>query len=53
MTKRKSLLIKPLKNLPALIVESQRDIPYGPRNLQKFAYFYVLSAHYITLLRAI
>jgi hypothetical protein len=31
------------------IVESRRDIPYGPRNLQKFAHFYVLSAHYIAL----
>jgi hypothetical protein len=35
------------------IVESRRDIPYGFRNLQKFAHFYVLSAHYIALLRAI
>jgi hypothetical protein len=35
------------------IVESRKDIPYGPRNLQTFAHFYVLSAHYIALLRAI
>jgi hypothetical protein len=35
------------------IVESQRDIPYGIRNFQKFAHFYVLSAHYIALSRAI
>jgi hypothetical protein len=38
---------------PAVIVESRRDIPYGTINLQKFAHFYVLSAHYIALLRAI
>jgi hypothetical protein len=31
------------------IVESGRDIPYGTINLQKFAHFYVLSAHYIAL----
>jgi hypothetical protein len=31
------------------IVESRRDIPYGIRILQKFAHFYVLSAHYIAL----
>jgi hypothetical protein len=35
------------------IVESRRDIPYGPRNLQKFAHFYVLSAHYIALLNSL
>jgi hypothetical protein len=35
------------------IVESGRDIPYGTINLQKFAHFYVLSAHYIALSRAI
>jgi hypothetical protein len=32
------------------IVESRRDIPYGNRNMLKFAHFYVLSAHYIALL---
>jgi hypothetical protein len=36
-----------------LIVESGRDIPYGTINLQKFAHFYVLSARYIALSRAI
>jgi hypothetical protein len=36
-----------------VFVESRRDIPYGIINLQKFAYFYVLSAHYIALSRAI
>jgi hypothetical protein len=35
------------------IVESRRDIPYGTINLQKFAHFYVLAAHYIALSRAI
>jgi hypothetical protein len=29
------------------IVKSARKVPYGPMNLQKFAHFYVLSAHYI------
>jgi hypothetical protein len=33
----------------ATIVESERDLPSGNRNLQKFAHIYVLSAHYIAL----
>jgi hypothetical protein len=41
--------IAPASDFASTIVESQRDIPYGPRNLQKFAHFYVLSAHYIAL----
>jgi hypothetical protein len=35
------------------IGKSARKVPYGPMNLQKFAHFYVLSAHYMALLRAI
>jgi hypothetical protein len=34
------------------IGKSARKVPYGPMNLQKFAHFYVLFAHYIALLRA-
>jgi hypothetical protein len=39
--------------VPGYLVELRRDIPYGTINLQKFAHFYVLSAHYIALSRAI
>jgi hypothetical protein len=35
------------------IGKSARKVPYGPMNLQKFAHFHVLSAHYIALSRAI
>jgi hypothetical protein len=35
------------------IGKSARKVPYGLMNLQKFAHFHVLSAHFIALSRAI
>jgi hypothetical protein len=45
--------LTPSKNLtdPSTfsIVEWRRDIPYGPRNLQKFAHFHWLNPKYFGL----